>query len=599
MKQLKAKLDEKKKDESAQKSLLDNLNLFLGTGRLSSETREKYYLDERFLEGGKNALFSEHNPFLEREQDNYVPEVLVIGATGEVGRLVVRRLLLDGKSRVRVLVRDLYSNTLNLLGTGVTYCQGDLGNVESLEYALTDVDKIVFCAGTPRPDEPDFQEKFQHFVKENLEKHVEQAVGDDDKKERVVDDMEWEQLDSILEVRAQLAEQVDHVGMQNLVRAYQNVRYADYGTSQAAKRSLFKFYSRPEDFDLFAVDEGNAFAKAGERKNSQAEPKTTKSPVAAYDYEEEENEIPDEDPYADYFDEDEEAYEGEYGSLVQRLDATVKAEVRWIRNEFGNGVFVGKVPKATSSGVSGEAAIVSSRLRSRDDPEKGIDLGPGFAGFIVRLVADGCIFEAFVRTGSYEEDGVEYVYEFSTETKPYQKSNTSRNKFMTARLPFENFKPVLKRGANEDMDDSVVEAFTGKDVRHIGFRYRGASNEQRYRRDEGENISFYMALSYVKVYREQPEPEFVYLSDARIPREVKNGMVRHDRRRFLSATEELGGNSEIVQILDQKALQNVKELARSEEETYFKFRGEETLKNSGLRWVGCLFLSTVGLRSKM
>lgn len=147
------------------------------------------------------------------------------------------------------------------------------------------------------------------------------------------------------------------------------------------------------------------------------------------------------------------------------------------------------------------------------------------------------------------------------------------------------------------MDDSVVEAFTGKDVRNIGFRYRSASNDEHSRREEGENTSFYMALSYIKVYRQQPEPEFVYLSDARIPREVRSGMVRHDRRRLLTATEERGGDSEIVQILDQIALENVKELARSEEETYFKFRGEEILKNSGLRWVRCLFFSAALLPS--
>ena len=77
-----------------------------------------------------------------------------------------------------------------------------------------------------------------------------------------------------LEVRAQLAEQVDYIGMLNLF-AYQSVRHADYGTSQAAKRCLFKFSSRPDDFDLFAVDEGNAFAKAQEKQNPEAEPKKT------------------------------------------------------------------------------------------------------------------------------------------------------------------------------------------------------------------------------------------------------------------------------------------------------------------------------------
>ena len=138
-------------------------------GRGSSATKG-YYLDDRFMESSSSALYgAERNPLFDRmDADDLAPEVLVVGATGAVGRLVVRRLLLDGRFRVRVLVRDLYSRTLNILGTGVTYCQGDLGNVESLEYALTDVDKIVFCAGAPRPDEEDFRPRFEAYVQENL-----------------------------------------------------------------------------------------------------------------------------------------------------------------------------------------------------------------------------------------------------------------------------------------------------------------------------------------------------------------------------------------------------------------------------------------------
>ena len=166
-------LDPFKAGKKFRKTINTALTSIGASGGLSKDRRSVYFVDDRFLEPG-GALFSERNPLLERmEEDGYVPEVLVVGATGEVGRLVVRRLLLDGRFRVRVLVRDLYSKTLNLLGTGVTYCQGDLGNIESLEYALTDVDKIVFCAGAPRPDEKDFQDKFQAFVKENLDNSTE------------------------------------------------------------------------------------------------------------------------------------------------------------------------------------------------------------------------------------------------------------------------------------------------------------------------------------------------------------------------------------------------------------------------------------------
>ena len=47
----------------------------------------------------------------------YVPLVLVVGATGRMGRIIVRKLVLQG-FRVAVLVRSLSTETLNLLGSG-------------------------------------------------------------------------------------------------------------------------------------------------------------------------------------------------------------------------------------------------------------------------------------------------------------------------------------------------------------------------------------------------------------------------------------------------------------------------------------------------
>eukprot|EP00978_Attheya_sp_CCMP212_P016222 scaffold42286_cov51-Attheya_sp.AAC.7 len=607
---------------------IDSALTSLGTGLGGKSSRSSaYYLDDRFMESGQGpALFAERNPLFDRlEDDDYVPEVLVVGATGEVGRLVVRRLLLDGRFRVRVLVRDLYSKTLNMLGTGVTYCQGDLGNIESLEYAITDVDKIVFCAGAPRSDEDDFRGKFQNFVDENIEKQPKEPTNDDTKesegtaRESVMGnaDLDWDKVETVMEMRARLAEQVDCIGMQHLVRAYQDVRYADYGTSQAAKRSLFKFKSRQDDFNIFSIDDEDErdildTLKAGiveASANSQFSARAAKDTMTrsygqdnSYDMETKDYE----DGYG--YEEYDQAYDAVTSNVpdvpsksVAWVTPAMQTQCSWIKNKFGSAVFVGKVPAGTST-KRGEAAVVSSRLRGKEDPEKGIDLSNGFAGFVCRLCSDGGAYEAFVRTKEYDKSGIEYVCKFKTGMKPRQLDNKSRYKFRTVRLPFSLFKAVQRRGITvpTDVDDPGVINFAGKDVRHIGFRYRSASNEKRstaFRingkktKDKAAYSSFYLALSYIKVYRSQLEPEFVYLSDARIPPTVSDGAVRHDMRQILSPTspqiEEDDENvGESYRIMDQEEVKRIVEdrMGRSEEETYFKFRGEEILRNSGLSY---------------
>jgi hypothetical protein len=64
---------------------------------------------------------------------------------------------------------------------------------------------------------------------QNLRKTIDTAARSEPVRlpapEKTESDMEWEQLESVLAVRAALAEQVDVIGMQNLVRAYQHVRH--------------------------------------------------------------------------------------------------------------------------------------------------------------------------------------------------------------------------------------------------------------------------------------------------------------------------------------------------------------------------------------
>lgn len=631
-----------------------------------------YYLDDRFMESSSssssssssNARTSDPRKLL--EQEAYVPEVLVVGATGAVGRLVVRQLQLSGRFRVRVLVRDLYTHTLNLLGTGVTYCQGDLTNVEQLEYALTDVDKLVFCAAAPRPDEDQFQTKFRDFLMENTQTQQQQSASSvtmsptapkGAPKTTIAttpmttainaaaaagggsDSHEWERHESVRAVRAALAEQVDVIGMQNLVRAYQHVRHADYGTSQAAKRSLFKFQDRPEDFNLFDIDEDdNAdYENSNSSTTTSAIAPLTDSPSrtvtdkaskkvttdsyydeegeddysvqdTTYDYDNDNDDY--EDIYADDYEDDD--YMTSTTDIEKRSDSlSVKTQSRWMRNQFKHSVFVGRIPQTQSvtSRGGGEAAIVSSRLRSRDDPENGIELGPGFVGFICRVCSDGGTYEAFVRTGAYYSGGIEYVCEFSTGSKSTGTSK-SRNKFTTVRLPFANFTPVQRKSSstndsssssNDDEDSATsYPPFRGRDVRNIGFRFQSSRNVMKaktYDKKGNEWNCFYLALSYIKLYRSQPEPEFVYLSDARIPPVVRDNMVRHDVKQLVTTTSPFtttsagsggllaeGGSQEIRWLDESASFSSTDQTGRSPEETYCKFRGEEILKNSGLSY---------------
>ena len=92
-------------------------------------------------------------------------------------------------------------------------------------------------------------------------------------------------------------------------------------------------------------------------------------------------------------------------------------------------------------------------------------------------------------------------------------------------------------------------------------------------------------LSYIKLYRIQPEPEFVYLSDARIPPTVADSQVRHDLHQLVTTQTVASSDAGAVQLLDERSMQQIAsdKMARSPEETYYKFRGEEVLKGSGLR----------------
>jgi len=136
------------------------------------------------------------------------PLVLVVGASGRTGQIIVGKLLVRG-FRVAALVRSLTTDTLNLLGSGVSYCYGDMTDYRSLLDAMEDVDKVVFVASVEADREAEAE------------------------------------------------------GIRNVVRAFQDTRTFTYGDAEATKLSLFKF-KKDSHFDSWAVN-ANGVSAADEQ----------------------------------------------------------------------------------------------------------------------------------------------------------------------------------------------------------------------------------------------------------------------------------------------------------------------------------------------
>lgn len=67
--------------------------------------------------------------------------VLVVGGTGRVGRIVVRKLLLRGYN-VRVMCRDLQDEAASLLPSSVEILRGDVGDLDACQRAVNGMDKV-------------------------------------------------------------------------------------------------------------------------------------------------------------------------------------------------------------------------------------------------------------------------------------------------------------------------------------------------------------------------------------------------------------------------------------------------------------------------
>ncbi len=86
--------------------------------------------------------------------------VLVAGATGRTGRLVVSNLLEQGYP-VRALVRDMERGH-EILGDGVEFAEGDVRDIDSLRAAMQGAASLIITIGSSRKD-PDNGPEFVDY----------------------------------------------------------------------------------------------------------------------------------------------------------------------------------------------------------------------------------------------------------------------------------------------------------------------------------------------------------------------------------------------------------------------------------------------------
>ena len=93
--------------------------------------------------------------------------VLVAGATGRAGRLVVKELLNRGY-RVRVLMVRPFDAPETSGLSGVEFVEGDLGSVPSLTKAMEGVQYLISALGSKKPFSGKENDKVDNMGNQNL-----------------------------------------------------------------------------------------------------------------------------------------------------------------------------------------------------------------------------------------------------------------------------------------------------------------------------------------------------------------------------------------------------------------------------------------------
>jgi len=374
------------------------------------------------------------------EDLEFVPLVLVVGATGRTGRIIVRKLVLQG-FRVAVLVRSLSTDTLNLLGSGVSYSYGDMTDYRSLLDAMEDVDRVIFAADA-------------------------------------ADDEELQ-------------------GLSQVLRSFQDTRTFMYGDAEATKLSLLKM-RRDRDFNRWRVETSSA--DVTDRLSSAGiGPKPSiaywkRSPTGAH-----RNGVFVGKVFDTYLGSAAVSCSLSgllLGSTPVSLSAANDTSVAAAASAVASGV------RATALHAEGNAqqhdqetddqlfaaAEVDRAVAAAVAAEVPLNLGE-YSGLVVRAIGDGKKYTVVLRTAESFRSGLEYHADFESSTK----------NFDTVRLPFSTFVPVRdgRRAAGAPELDrrqlvSLALAFypqRNNPTQTTGEFYLSVSNVKAYRkRDEPEIV---------------------------------------------------------------------------------------------------------------
>ena len=288
------------------------------------------------------------------DDQEFVPLVLVVGATGRTGRIIVRKLVLQG-FRVAVLVRSLSSDTLNLLGSGVTYSYGDMQDYQTLLDAMEDVDKIVFVASSSEPD-------------------------------------------------AELE------GLQNVVRAFHDTRTFMYGEAEATKLNLFKF-RRDSDFDRWNIEREKGSPVGLQQVMLEGDNKAPSNPNTAVAYwKRSTTEGIDNAIFVGR------VFDTFLGSAVASCDfAPRPAGPSTPGTTPGQRALAeGEVPaEELETFAPAGRLIVAEGEKDQDAADEALNFGE-YSGLVLKAIGDGQRYTMIVRTPLWAEAGIEYHADFAS-----------------------------------------------------------------------------------------------------------------------------------------------------------------------------------------